>query len=432
MLGDIECSGFMHEVTCFHCRTVVQIAPDDDHCSNCGEDLRGLLPPEQISDYFCTRVAELAGSGRREEALSEAERGLTFHNVAELHLLAAMLAEGLQRYDVMRGHVAAIPLDDSLRTEAEWLLRAHQERQRALREGEKHGHGSRQPAGKAISIADILGQPAAPAPPQRFGTQFWTGAAAILIVAILFGTWFARGQQGSGVAGQPATNGGAVSDQSATAIQPAEPAASQAGQAAPVATTVDDSGIPAQVQSTDVPPEQAMPSEGQKQTEPVQTERLLPIPTPSVPKDLVVPADEGEAIVDSNPRSVVVLRADGFDLKRVLRENGLPELAALPIDARLQDGKLILNGLIHLDLQRRQILEVLETVPGINEVSVANLLLRPNPTYTVQPGDTLWSIVYDIYGDPNRVEEFYRANLDIAPSPDALRVGDELRVPPIN
>ena len=55
----------------------------------------------------------------------------------------------------------------------------------------------------------------------------------------------------------------------------------------------------------------------------------------------------------------------------------------------------------------------------------------PGSTYTVQPGDTLWSIVYDIYGDVDRMEEFSQANIDQVPSPDAIRVGDELRVPPL-
>jgi nucleoid-associated protein YgaU len=421
----------MQEVTCFHCRTVVQIAPDDDYCSNCGEDLRGLLLPDQVSAYFCERVANLAASGQAPVALAEAERGLTYHNIAELHLLAAMLAEGLGQYDVMRGHVAAIPLGDSLRSEAEWLLRAHQDRQRALREGAKQGQSSAQYRASSPLLADLLGEQPRKPPPSHKSMQVWTAAAAVLVVALLFLTWFARGQRSVGVSMKPEMLQQAVSTeapparssdvQAGAATNPDQPVAAEVGAAADPATDT----VVAESLQVDAVPTDAVPAEA------AETERLLPIPTPSVPDDLVLPAPANEAIVDSNPRSVVVLSADGFDLQRVLREAGYPELAELPIDARLQEGKLVLNGLIRLDRQRGQILEALETVPGIKEVSAANLLLRPSGTYTVQPGDTLWSIVYDIYGNVDNVEEFYLANLDVAPSPDALRVGDELRIPPV-
>ncbi len=361
----------MQEATCFHCRTVVEIAPDDDHCSNCGEDLRGLLDREHVSDFFCDRVAELTAAGRPADALAEAERGLTYHNMAELHLLAAMLAEELERYDAMRGHVAAIPLDDSLRPEAEWLLRAHQDRQRALREGAKHGRRGAAPVAGSPLLADVLGMPRETPEPQRKSLQVWTGVAAVLIVALIMVTWFARGQRTAGVAVQPQPPDQAqpaqlapanVQDAQADSQQDAVQAPADAGDAVP---SDAGEGEPA------AEPDQAAPAE------PTPAPRLLPIPTPSVPQDLVLPATEAEAIVDSNPRSVVVLSANGFDLARVLRENEYPELAELPIDARLQDGKLVLNGLVNLDLQRRQILEALETVPGIADVSAANLLLRP-------------------------------------------------------
>ncbi len=60
-----------------------------------------------------------------------------------------------------------------------------------------------------------------------------------------------------------------------------------------------------------------------------------------------------------------------------------------------------------------------------------DVLLRPKSNYTVQDGDTLWSIVYDIYGDVERLEEFSAANLDVVPQPGLLRVGDVLEVPPV-
>jgi nucleoid-associated protein YgaU len=49
----------------------------------------------------------------------------------------------------------------------------------------------------------------------------------------------------------------------------------------------------------------------------------------------------------------------------------------------------------------------------------------------VQDGDTIWSIVYNIYGDVSRIDQFYALNSSVLGTPDNLRVGMELRVPPI-
>ena len=399
----------MQEVTCFHCRTVVQITPDNDHCSNCGEDLRGLLGAETVSRYFCDRASALVTDGRLENALAETERGLAYHDLAELRLLGAILAKDLGQYDLMRAHVAAIPVDDSLRSEAEWLLRAHQDRQRALREGAKQVRYGDHAAGGSPSLAQVMGK-RAPGPPrgQRW-PQIWTGAALAMIVVLLSVTWIAMRQPESEQASQPGLE--RVQSQSTVPTMTAAPPQIDAAAASTPASAATG-GLNATAPSS----------------EPTAT---VVEPTPSVPQDLVSRPADAAAIVDSNPRSVVVLSADVFDLDRFLRETGYPDLAELPIDARVQEDKLILTGIVYLDLQRRQLLELLENVPGIQDVSAVDLLLRPKATYTVQDGDTLWTIVYNIYGDVDRIEEFFLYNIDVAPSPEALTVGDELRVPPL-
>lgn len=425
----------MQEVTCFHCRTVVEIAPDNDHCTNCGEDLRGLLAPEHISDYFCARAGALASSGKSEDALAEAERGLTYHDLPELRLLAAILAEEQGLYDLMRAHVAAIPVDDSLRPEAEWLLRAHQDRQRALREGAKQVRYGGHPATGSTVLAEVLGVQSPAVQPRRRGLQIWTGVATTLIVVLLSVTWLASRQGSGGMAEQtdaprPALNGqaGSVDDQDVDALAPESPEVVGDDNRPGVETNPAADGTGQEQNQAD----QVEPADGMSPEEsPASPEPEQPAPTQPVPEDLVLPATETEAIVDSNPRSVVVLNADEFDLDRYLRESGYPELAKLPVDARLQEDRLILTGIVYLDLQRRQILEALAGVSGIEEITAVDLLLRPKQTYVVQEGDTLWNIVYNIYGNVDRVEEFFLANIDKAPSPDALRVGDELRVPPI-
>lgn len=49
--------------------------------------------------------------------------------------------------------------------------------------------------------------------------------------------------------------------------------------------------------------------------------------------------------------------------------------------------------------------------------------------YVVQAGDTLSSISRTVYGTPGRWSEIYEANRNLLPSPNALRVGQELRIP---
>jgi len=127
----------MQEVTCFHCGYSVQITPDDERCSVCGTDLRKLITPEQASQYFYQRATELADDGDPHVALAEVERGLSVTRSVELHLLAAILAERVNDFQDMRKHVAAIPIDNPLRDEGEWLLRSHQARQREQRERRK-------------------------------------------------------------------------------------------------------------------------------------------------------------------------------------------------------------------------------------------------------------------------------------------------------
>ena len=60
--------------------------------------------------------------------------------------------------------------------------------------------------------------------------------------------------------------------------------------------------------------------------------------------------------------------------------------------------------------------------------------ISPDPasvprTYTVQSGDSLSSISRKMYGTPSRWIDIYQANRDRLSSENALRVGQELRIP---
>lgn len=344
------------------------------------------------------------------EALSEAERGLTYYDVADLRLLAAILSEETGRYDQMRNHVAAIPVDDSYRSEAEWLLRAHQERQSKIRKGAKQERYSALSTQVSPELADILGfDTLEESTAARKGAQVWTLVAIIMILIVIPVTWFGA-RELSAISGDYRMSG------------QTEPIAQE-----PITDADNDAAL--QPASPDSPSQavdsgQAVVTEDANRSAQDVQFYLIPTPTPDATS-----LTEPGAMADSNPRSVVVLSASSFDLERYFRSTNNAELAELPLEARLQGDKLIVSGVVYLDVQRRRIVDLLEAVPGVNSVSTADLLLRPKDSYTVQEGDTLWSIVFDIYGNYDRVDELYRYNLGTATSPDSIKPGDTLKVP---
>jgi nucleoid-associated protein YgaU len=58
----------------------------------------------------------------------------------------------------------------------------------------------------------------------------------------------------------------------------------------------------------------------------------------------------------------------------------------------------------------------------------------PNPesvprAYVIQSGDTLSKISKRFYGTPNRYQDIFQANRDRIKTPNALKVGQEIRIP---
>ena len=50
--------------------------------------------------------------------------------------------------------------------------------------------------------------------------------------------------------------------------------------------------------------------------------------------------------------------------------------------------------------------------------------------YTVKAGDSLSKIAKQVYGDTRLADRIYLANRDSMASPDALKLGQVLRIPP--
>ena len=459
----------MQAVTCFHCANEIKIAPDACLCPHCGEDLQHLLLPETVVGYFQARAYELSEQSELNAAFVEAERGLTYADSSELHLLAAILAKQLGRFDRMRQHVAAIPVDDTLRSEAEWLLRSHQDRERALQAAAQSAQTSAsrsasRPASLASSVSgsalvsmpslstpansfleDLLGGQtiAAPRPRRTHGQAIASVAIVVFAVTMVAASWWWIGP-------------GALRDNrekdlsstEGTGPMPTEPAplttpfaaalpsgsSTPTAEAALAATSVVESGVETTVAETPVAETPGVETEIVETPVAIQPAPvLLPTatPTPVIPDNLVQAPAENPEMADSNPRRVLVIESNTLDLKRYLEDQGYPELASLPVEARIQDEMLLLQGIVNLDSQRRQLIEITQLIPGIREVNAVDLLLRPLPTYVVQEGDTLWLIVYNIYGNVDRLDEFAAYNFDVLPEPDALAPGITLKVLPI-
>ncbi len=69
-----------------------------------------------------------------------------------------------------------------------------------------------------------------------------------------------------------------------------------------------------------------------------------------------------------------------------------------------------------------------QNVQPVTPPAVINNVIRPE-VYIVQPGDTLSRISRKLYNTPGRWRDIFNANRDVLPSPHAIRVGQELRVP---
>lgn len=387
----------MQEVVCYNCGRIVHISPDAELCSVCGENLRELLHPVHASKYFYDRAAKLAAGNQLESALAEIDRGLRYQPSSELRLLGAILAKRLGDFAQMRYHVAAIPVDDVLRPEGEWLVRSHQSHQRELREATKSG----------LIIRNRAMNAEAEMPYAMPSTQFTRGRlrigtalASIFLVILLGGAWFFNvfpiGQGQSGGQGETAE-----SNPSVTPTQ-------QPGQSQPTNTPL-----------------------------PAAEATLVLTPTATITPN--VPPDVANAQFTATPNQLAAIDLTGtvgledgqpIDFQGYLQQQNRPDLAQLAVIATQQEGLLTLIGTAPSFELRQALLEIAQTIPGITDVNGVNLLLRPADNYVVQPGDTLWDISYRLYGD-NKIAELLAANRDILPSAELLNVGMVLKVPPL-
>ena len=384
----------MYEVACTHCGRIVQISPDASRCSVCGEDLQKTIPAEYSARYFYRRAADLAARGDVKSALAEAERGLDFHESSELRLLAAILSKRTGEAERMRRHVAAIPADDRLRQEAEWLLRAQDARRQAEQAAQRPASQSKgrttTPAPDRLPLALDDVQVSNTASGREKGapwTQRLWGAVAMLLLLVLGGMGWVllSGGPDALLSFLPG-----VGQENGAATQNAESAAT----ALPLLPTV------------------------------------TPAFTATIPSDLVQPSAP-EPIAEAGANGSRSSANAQVDLAKALQSAGRTDLVVSDLAARIELTRLIVSGVTPSSAQRAEVIEIARAIPGVGDVDAVNLLVRTPPTYTVQSGDTLWAIAYYFYGeDPNKVAELYEANRDVLASPEALQVDMVLNLPP--
>lgn len=401
----------------------MRITPDADACSVCGENVGQLLPPEYVSDYFAERVTTLATSHTSAIALVEAQRGLGYQPSSELYLLTAILAKQLGHFHLMRRCVAAIPVGDSLRAEAEWLVRSHQDGQRAMREGRRTG---------IVALSE-------PAASGRLSPARWRRAALALLLIGLIGVtlWGASpALQGFGSLISVLTEDGPVGEKRAATPQvnlDADPNSTPAVEGAPVSDP--DAGGPENAApadtagSTPPPGTDSAPGDDTAPTDLTPDGNTPGGNTPAVPDNVVEQATP-PALAATNEGAVVdAAISTPFELAAFLAERGRPDLAALSVQSVRQEDRLILAGSVAFPAQRREVVELAATVPGITDVSDVDITVRLPSTYTVIEGDTLWLIAFKLFEDGARWPEVYDNNRTSLSSSDALRVGQVLQVP---
>lgn len=477
----------MYKVSCSSCGQLVEIAPESALCSTCGKDLIDLLPAEGTPQHYYERAEKKVDQNDLDSALQIVQDGLENVVSSDLLLLGAILAEKDGQYDLMRHYVSRIPVDDSLRGEGEWLLRAHQARQRAQRQG-------RDPSQAVLEeMSDTFGLPPT-ADYDDLAEDEWhdpptsdvktlrrrmapIGLSLLVLIGLSGVGWFYSEQLLSQswvpttlrsepsdtdslqdvVQEVPAQNnttdlesgaepevaddnplGTGTNSESGNPglpvnAPPAQPTeADNSGDLSSTPTVVPTPTISADVLLKQYQPPPATENDGiaPSSTEPEQVAPNEIKPDESIPDDLTENTTP-EPVADADPQTVVdVLAQEPFDVLKHLRDVGRPDLAGLPLDAQVQDGKLIVTGVVRWYEERESIIGALQLAPGVDDVNAIGLKIRTPETYTIQEADTLWIIAYRIYGDGARWPQIYEFNQDILRSPDTLGLGQILKVPP--
>ncbi len=436
------------QTTCLYCGLPTKITPDKPRCTECGGDLEALITPTYAVGFYYERAQEQAFQGDAKQALSTIRQGLNETDSSDLHLLAAILHQRMGEHDQMRAHVAAIPIDDVLRPEGEWLLRSHQARQAGSRRRvQTHNDALAMTSFGQIGKEEKRQQ-------SRGRRPVWMLPVAVALLLAVAGWWgwqsgaLTSGLQQLGMAGIPGlTQSSAPVAETVTdpvtdpVTEPvAEPVTEPVAEpAAQVETAPAEVVLPTPTPAPTTPPPADV-----VQAAPVEASSVAVQPTAAVTETeteteigtAVVVAEaspEPSPVASSDQGNVVAIAESAeLDLAELLRQLGEADLAELPVTASRSGGEVQLTGTVPTAAQRTRIIDTLAGVPGVAEVDALNLVVRVEKSYTTKAGDNLWRIAEAQYGDGRRWQEIYDLNRSLlGNNPGAIFTNMELQLPPM-
>ena len=429
----------MH-LACPNCGAPVEVTSSFANCPACDADVASHYTAAEMTRTVYHRALEHYSMGNDEAALEGIQQGIEVLDAPELYLLAALIYRKRGDFKEMREHVAAIPADDVLRGEGEWLLRSHQEqlqlgrREEARRRGK--AKGTQLAVGKASRQFSTEYYPAPLTDKQvakkdafkaRRNRLPWAIPIAVALLVVIFLSQGAGDSLLSALR-QLRTVPDALTSFYANLSQ-SEPevetnpaiAPDTGGELSAAAVEVTPTSPPVQPTATSPPTAQAVQQPAVATPEPTQAPQPTPTLAPSATPDVAATI-------------VAAARAQAFDLAAFLNERARPDLAELDVRASwaadAPPGQLTLAGTTSFASDKNELLELAAQIEGVTSINHDELLVELPETYLVQVGENLRQIANRLYGDPDRWTEIYVANQDlIGEDPNNLWVGLSLTVP---
>ncbi len=420
----------MH-LACPECGAPVDVTSSFTNCPACDANVASHYTPAEMTRTVYHRALEHYSMGNDVAALEGIDQGISLLEAPELHLLAALIYRKRGEFKEMREHVSAIPDDDILRSEGEWLLRSHQEqlqlgrREEARRRGRVKG--TQLAVGKASRQFSTEYYPAPLKKKQvakkgtfkiRRNRLPWAIPIAAALLAVIF---FSRGSGDSlqTVLRQLRTIPAELSSfySSFTRDEPAVETAADDG---------PDTGSQINAAATANTPT----PQNSSAAPPAPTSLPTPEPTQSPP----TPTAASSASPDVRATIIAAARVQSYDLNTFLNDLDRPDLADLGIQASwapgAPPGELIVQGTVTMTSIQIELLGLMVEIEGVTSIDHSGLAVELPETYLVRAGENLRHIALRLFGDADRWTEIYDANQDlIGEDPNNLWVGLSLTVP---
>lgn len=424
----------MH-LACPECGAPVEVTPSFANCPACDANVASYYTPAEMTRTIYHRALEHYSMGNDVAALEGIDQGITLLEAPELHLLAALIYRKRGEFKEMREHVAAIPADDILRSEGEWLLRSHQEqlqlgrREEARRRGRTKG--TQLAVGKASRQFSTEYYPA-PLEKKQVATKGaakvrrsrlpWAIPFAALLLVIIF---LASG-----------TGDTLSRDMLLTPLQWLRAIPAQLNSVYASFTREEPAAVSGTVEEPETEPQFSAAAvdtpvpETSSTAAPTPTVLATAEPTQSPP----TPAATEGASPDVRATIVAAARVQSFDLTTFLNEQERSDLAAFAIQATWAQGappgELVLLGTVTMTSVQTELLELAAEIEGVTSIDSSGLEVILPETYTVREGENLRHIALRLYGDQDRWTEIYEANRDlVGDDPNNLWVGLSLTIP---